>query len=130
MAAMVKDFLETLLNELKTVAKTETIFGEPIQVGDRTFIPVSKVTLGLGAGGGEGEAPEEHGKKVGGGGVGGGGGVSVNPIAVIVIDAEGVKALSFGKGAGWEKLIEAVPTLLGKIKEMKEAKEAKAEGEE
>jgi len=127
---MVKDFVEILLSELKTVAKTETIFGEPVQVGDRTFIPVSKVSLGLGAGGGEGEAPGGQGKKPGGGGVGGGGGVSVHPIAVIVIDAEGVKALSFGRGAGWEKLIEAVPSLLEKVKGLKEAHKAKAEGEE
>jgi uncharacterized spore protein YtfJ len=61
-----------------------TVFGDPVTQGDRTVIPVARVTAnyGFGAGSGQGEGDEEHQRGSGGGG-GGGGRVKASPIGYI-----------------------------------------------
>ena len=46
------DLIKTLLDGFKAVAKTETIVGEGIKVGEYMVLPVSKISLGIGAGAG------------------------------------------------------------------------------
>ncbi|MCL2844425.1 MAG: sporulation protein [Chitinivibrionia bacterium] len=71
----VNDTLATLLNELKHIAKSETVFGEPFVSGKTTVIPVSKISCGFAAGG--------SGKKEGLSTTGGG--IQVIPVALITI---------------------------------------------
>jgi uncharacterized spore protein YtfJ len=67
-------------------ARTETIYGEPRQIGDVTIIPVGKVTVNFGFGGGRGKGPNEGNESSPEGeGAGGGGRVTVSPVAVIRI---------------------------------------------
>ena len=60
------EIIGKLMEELRTIAKTETILGEGVQVGEFTLIPVSKISLGLGAGAGQGSESKKAGE---GGGV-------------------------------------------------------------
>ncbi len=112
-----KELIKSILDELKAVAKTETIVGDPITIEGKTIIPVCKITLGFGAGGGSGGAKE----KGEGLGSGGGGGVAVYPAAFIVIKGEEVSLLGVKPGR-WEHVLEAIPTLIDKFKEMKKEK--------
>jgi len=116
-----EEMLYKLMAEFKDTAQTKTIIGEPIQVAGKTIIPVSKVFMGFG--GGYGEDPQEK----AGGGSGAGGGVSVSPVALIVIDEEGVSVASLTKGFGFDRIVELVPELIEKIGEA--AKKHKEEGE-
>ena len=47
---LAQDILKGLIEELKTLAKTETIVGSPFSAGEFTVIPISRVSLGVGAG--------------------------------------------------------------------------------
>ncbi len=117
MASTAEQILKTLLDEIKTIARTETILGEPINVGNNTIIPVCRILMGFGAGGGEGEIQE----KKGGTGGGGGGGVKVEPAAFIVIKGEEVTVLG-AKPGKLEGLFEAVPGIIEKIQKAKKNK--------
>jgi len=45
------EIINTALEKMQYIAKTETVFGEPIVAGDVTLIPVSRVSIGFAAGG-------------------------------------------------------------------------------
>ncbi len=117
MASTAEAIIKTLMDEIKTIAKTETILGEPINVGNNTIIPVCRIMVGFGAGGGEGEMQEKR----GGSGGGGGGGLKVEPAAFIVIKGEEV-TISGAKPGKLEGLFEAVPGIIEKIQEIKKTK--------
>jgi uncharacterized spore protein YtfJ len=121
-----RELIKSILDELKAIAKTETIVGEPITVGDKTIVPVCKITLGFGAGGGTGGTKE----KGEGTGSGGGGGVVIFPAAFIVIKGDEVSVLGVKPGK-WEYILEAIPGLIDKLKEgRKSRKEKEKEKEE
>lgn len=117
MASTAEAIIKTLMDEIKTIAKTETILGEPINVGNNTIIPVCRIMVGFGAGGGEGEMQEKR----GGSGGGGGGGLKVEPAAFIVIKGEEV-TISGAKPGKLEGLFEAVPGIIEKIQEIKKTR--------
>ena len=117
-----EDMMYKLIAELKDTAKPETIVGAPIEAAGKTIIPVSKVTMGFG--GGYGQEKEE--KR--GGGVGAGGGISVKPVALIVIDEEGVNVASLTKGFGFDKIVELVPELIEKLRGARQEAQEAEEG--
>lgn len=102
-----EDLMKSLLEQLKVIATTETIVGEPFKAGDISIIPVSRVSMGIGVGGG--------GQSQKGEGVGGGGGVKVEPIAFLVVKDHSVSLLNVGKGKGLDALYEKVPELIDKV---------------
>jgi len=104
------EIIGKLMEELRTVAKTETILGKEFQAGDFTLIPVSKISLGFGAGGGKGTED----KKAGEGG-GGGGGVCVTPIAFIAIKGGEITFHGIKKGGCLDAFFEQLPELAEKI---------------
>ena len=88
MANNVVDILKGVVGELKEVARSETIIGEPVTVGDKTVIPIVKISFGFGAGGGQRDSGKAD--QYGGGG---GGGARIEPAAFIIMDADGVSIL-------------------------------------
>ena len=70
----------------------KTVFGDPIQVGGRTIIPVASVSVSGGGGGGSGKDNQTKAK---GKGLGWGGGAGMHieskPIGYIEITEEGAK---------------------------------------
>ena len=72
--------------ELDRLLDTKQVVGEPMTFGGTTLIPLVSLGFGFGAGGGGGAGDEGR-----GGGGGGGGGGGVKPVAVIVVDASGVR---------------------------------------
>jgi len=129
MSNNVVDILKGVVGELRDIAKSETIIGEPVTVGDRTVIPVVKISVGFGAGGGQGEDEKSR----SGFGGGGGGGTKIEPAAFIIIDDKGVSLLPVAKGK-WENIIDTIPGIAKKISKLKDKlkkdKSEKAEEEE
>ncbi|PKK84225.1 MAG: sporulation protein [candidate division Zixibacteria bacterium HGW-Zixibacteria-1] len=111
----VSEILKDIVGELKDIANSQTVVGDPITVGDKTVIPVVKISVGFGAGGGQGETPD----KGGGFGGGGGGGAKIEPSAFIIIDGDRIQLLS-AKPGKLDALVEAVPGLFGKIKDIRD----------
>ena len=114
MSNNVVDILKGVVGELREIARSETIIGEPVTVGDRTVIPIVKISVGFGAGGGQGEMEKDR----AGFGGGGGGGAKIEPAAFIIIDADGAKLLPAAKGK-WDAIIDAVPGFANKISKLK-----------
>ena len=104
-----KDLITTLLEGFKAVAKTETIVGEGIKVGEFTVLPVSKISLGIGAGAGT-----EQIKTSGGSGGVGGGGICVDPIAFLVVKEGEVSIISL------RRMPAVIESFFGKIPDMME----------
>jgi uncharacterized spore protein YtfJ len=117
--------INLLFERLESFIKSKTIFGESIQVGDTTLIPVVDVSFGLGGGGGDGTDAK------GSSGVGGGTGIGAkaSPTAIIVIKGTDVQVLSIKKSSGLEKLIELVPNIVSEVKSHKEEKKQEAAAE-
>jgi uncharacterized spore protein YtfJ len=110
MVSVASEIIGKLMEELKTVAKTETILGQEIRVGEFTLIPVSRISLGVGAGGGKGTDKQKAGE-----GGGGGGGVMVTPIAFIVIKGGEIFFHGIKRGGALEGLFEHLPEITEKI---------------
>lgn len=83
-SGLMERIIEGVVGKALTHADVRTVFGDPVTQGDRTIIPVARVTAnyGFGAGSGQGEGKEEHQRGSGGGG-GGGGRVKASPIGYI-----------------------------------------------
>ena len=92
------------MEELRSVARTETILGQEIKVGELLADSRVPVSLGLGAGGGQGS----DNKKTGEGG-GGGGGVVVTPIAFIVSKGEDISFHALKPGGSWTASLNSCP---------------------
>ena len=109
MTSSVETLIERVLGELHCIVQTETVIGTPVQAGELTIIPVSKISFGFGAGGGQ----------AGTGQSGTGGGASVEPIAFLIVDASGkVQIMTLtDKEVGWGQIAALVPEAVDKIKQ-------------
>lgn len=108
----VEGLFKTAVDEIERMLNSKTVVGEAMTVEGNTLIPLISVGFGFGAGGGTGKASK--GEEGTGGGTGAGGGVK--PVALIVINADGVKVEPI-KGAAasvLEKVAEACATMCGK----------------
>lgn len=126
----VDSLVKTTLGEIEKVLSTRTVVGEPITVEGATLIPLISVGFGFGAGGasGKGEAKQ----KGEGSGGGTGGGAWVKPIAIIIIDKEGVRIepIRGGLVTAIEKIGETIPQMIERCMEkgMEKWGERKKEG--
>lgn len=108
-----EEILKGLIGELKDLAKTETIVGAPITMGEYVIVPISRVSLGVGAGGGIGESDGKNVNRGGSGqGGGGGGGIRVNPVALVAVHGSELAVHRLGAGGSLGRTVERVPDLL------------------
>ncbi len=123
----VEKLIKTTLGEIEKVLDAKTVVGEPITIEGTTLIPLMSVGFGFAAGGGKGKGETKETAEGGGSGSGGGGGVK--PIAVIVIDKDGVRIepIKGGMATAIEKLSETIPDIAAKLTE--KWGERKKEGE-
>jgi uncharacterized spore protein YtfJ len=123
----IEKLVKTTLGEIEKVLDSKTVVGEPIVIEGTTLIPLMSVGFGFAAGGGAGKGETKETAEGGGSGSGGGGGVK--PIAVIVIDKDGVRIepIKGGMATAIEKLSETIPDIVAKLTE--KWGERKKEGE-
>ena len=93
-----------------------TIVGDPIKAADGSVIlTVSKVSFGFVAGSEFGKSRTFRPSSI----WRSGGGVSINPVAFLVINGDGVKVLHLDKQTHViDKIIELAPQAVDKVKEM------------
>ena len=116
------------MEKIREMVDVNTIIGDPIASPDgTTIIPISKVSFGFVSGGSD--LPVQSAAKFAGGA---GAGVTVKPQAFIVIKRDGdVKLMEMGsKSSPVESVIDAVPGLIEKVKELIPAKNKEEKEEE
>jgi uncharacterized spore protein YtfJ len=116
----VESLLKATLAETERILSTRTVVGEPINVEGQTIIPLVAVGFGFGAGGGSGKDPKTARLEALGAGSGAGGGVT--PVAVIIVNKDGVRLESVRRGAA--NVVEKVGEAVGKIIEKRGEKPA------
>jgi uncharacterized spore protein YtfJ len=113
----VEKLVKTTLGEIEKVLDSKTVVGEPITIEGTTLIPLMSVGFGFAAGGGSGKGETKE--TTDGGGSGSGGGAGLRPIAIIVIDKDGVRIepIKGGMATAIEKLSETMPDIAARITE-------------
>lgn len=132
------DIINASLEKVKEFTSAETVIGEPITVGDRTIIPVSRITMGFASGGVDyaGKKSRETAPKPNNFGGGGGTGVNITPIAFLVLGEDGSTELlpitGYEETSSVDKittLIERSPDILSRLKEVFSRKKKKETGD-
>jgi uncharacterized spore protein YtfJ len=136
----VKELLELVTGKLETVAQSDAVVGEAIELGGVTLVPLTRISLGFALGGGEGEGqgfgPGAHaGRKRGAGpqgkGIGGGtgGGARVRPVGVAIFSTDGVEILPIKDKKGLlDRIFDKVPELMEMVKEATEGTSGRSGG--
>ncbi|MFW5960067.1 MAG: GerW family sporulation protein [Chitinivibrionales bacterium] len=100
--------LKSSIEQIKWLSKTDTIFGDPIEIGGSTLVPVSKVSAGFAAGGSGAKDGKDS-------GAGTGGGVQITPVALISVKDGKVSIHSLQKGARLGDMLAKTPELFDKL---------------
>lgn len=102
----IEKLFDKAVGEIERMLNTKTVVGEPMTIEGNTLIPLINVGFGFGVGGGEGSEPKKGSGH--GGGTGGGGGVK--PVALVVINEDGVRVepIKSGTASVLEKVAETV----------------------
>ncbi len=111
------EIIRAITGEMQKSLSARTVVGDPISIEGKTIVPLVSVGMGFGAGTGSGKEQTS-------GGGGGGGGMGMKPVAVIIIDAQGVRVerLKSPKSSLMEQLAGAVPKLAESMPGKKEKK--------
>lgn len=122
----VESLLKTALAEVEQMLNTKTVIGEPITIEGNTLIPLVSIGFGYGAGGGSGKGDEPMKGEGSGAGTGGGGGI--RPVAIIIINKDGVRVEPIKSGAtsAFEKIGDAIGKCMESHTPGKEEKKGKS----
>jgi uncharacterized spore protein YtfJ len=90
--AKVAKTLHSLGDQLQIGASVRNVYGDPVDVGGRTVIPIARVSYGFGAGGGARGSEEAESER---GGSGGGAGMSARPVGALEITEAGTRFIPF-----------------------------------
>ena len=109
--------IKTTMQEIEKMLSGKTVAGEPIVVDGNTIIPLVSIGFGFGAGGGAGKEGASGKGEGEGGGAGGGGGVK--PVAILIINKDGVRLepIKTGTSSVLEKIVETAGQFAKKSKE-------------
>lgn len=91
-----QEILQSMAERFASTASVKQVFGEPIERGGRTIVPVARVKyrLGAGYGGGEQEGAAVD-RPLAAGGGGGGGVVKAKAVGALEITQDGVRFIRF-----------------------------------
>ena len=123
----VNKIMENTLDKMREMVDDSTIIGEPIQTGNTTLIPVSKVSYGFTSGGTD--LPSKQNAELFGGG--GGGGITISPVAFIVIQNDKVRMMQINNySSSADRAIAMIPELVDQISQLVKAKDEPAQAED
>lgn len=101
-----KSILDNFLPQLKSLIKSETVFGEPYTIDDITLIPINSVRVGFGFGAGDATKKMDA--------SGGGAGVLLTPVAFVVV-RDGDVSIHSLHGGTIENVMDKVPDALDRL---------------
>lgn len=116
----VERLLKGTVEELDRLLNAKNVLGEPIVQGEATLVPLVSYGFGFGAGGGG----QTGGGAEAGQGAGTGAGGGIKPVAIAVIDPDGVRLHPIKTGGA--SLVESVGEVIGTVVDKATAKKAGA----
>lgn len=120
-----ESIVTTTMGEIEKMLNTKTVVGDPIMIDGKTMIPLISVGFGFGAGFGSGKASMKEAQE--GIGSGTGGGAGIKPVAVIIIDKDGVRIESI-KGSMASAMEKAVESAVHMLERRQGGSQTKEEG--
>ena len=114
-----QEMISQITQFMKSEAKTQTVVGEPFQLGEFSCIPVIRVGMGFGTGGGE----SDDSKKVHGEGAGVGAGMGIEPIGFLVSRNDKIDFVNTKTNKGLSAAFEKVPDLIEKFMSTRKTEE-------
>lgn len=113
----INELMSTTMEKIKTMMDFNTIIGEPIQTGDVTLIPVSKLSFGLVGGGSDFVTKNQKPGMDNTFGGGSGASAKLEPVAFVIIRGESVKLLPVAPPPATtaDRIIETVPEVVDKV---------------
>ena len=123
----VEKLLRTTADELEKMLSSKSVMGEPITIGDTTIVPLRSAGFSFGTAGGGGKGGEKDKGEGAGEGAGTGGAGGVKPVAVLIIDKNGVRIEPM-KGS-MAQLAEQLTAAVPKVEEAIRGKKSKASSE-
>ena len=121
------DLMSTAMEKIRTMVDANTIIGTPIQTGEVTLIPVSRLSFGIASGGSDfvtkNQKPEQDNS------FGGGSGASarLDPVAFLIIPGDSVPLLPVmpSPGSTVDRMIEVVPEVVDRVTDFIERQQEK-----
>ena len=106
----IQDLMGVTMEKMREMVDVQTIIGDPIVVSDKvTIVPVSKVSYGFASGGSD--LPVKTNPK--------GAGVSIQPVAFLVVQEDGVRLLQMDEGSdALSSAIRSVPEVVDRLGSM------------
>ena len=110
------DLMETTMENVKNILKTDTVVGDPITTPDGiTLVPISRISVGFGGGGVEFGAARKDGTQPYGGG--NATGVKIDPIGFLVIKDGVIRMVNITPPANntVDRIIDLVPQVIDRV---------------
>jgi uncharacterized spore protein YtfJ len=105
----IENLVKGTANEMEKLLASKTVVGDPIVIEGNTIIPLISLGFGFGAGGGTGSGKADAGQAGEGTGGGTGGGGGVKPVAIIIVNQDGVRVEPVrGNPSGLERIGDAI----------------------
>ena len=115
------------MEKIRTMVDANTIIGTPIQTGDVTLIPVSRLSFGIASGASDFTTKNQKPEADNSFGGGSGASAKLEPVAFLIIREESVKLLPVAPPPATtvDRVIEAVPEVVDKVTEFWEKQQEK-----
>ncbi len=119
------------MEKIRSMVDANTIIGTPIQTGEVTLIPVSRLSFGIASGGSDFVTKNQKPDGDSSFGGGSGAGAKLEPVAFLIIRGESVKLLPVAPPPAntVDRVIETVPEVVDKVTGFIEKQQAKKEAE-
>lgn len=111
------ELMSTTMQRIREMVDVNTIIGQPIQAGEVTLIPVSKVSFGFASGGTDWAGKNQKTDAANAFGGGAGSGVNIVPVAFLVVKGDLVRMLPISSQPtnSVERIIDMVPEVVDKV---------------
>lgn len=122
----INEMMSTTMEKIRSMMDANTIIGDPIQTGEVTLIPVSRLSFGFASGGSDFVTKNQKPENTFGGGSGAS--AKMEPVAFLIIKGDSVKLLPVDPPPATtvDRVIEVVPEVVEKVTDFLE-KQKKAD---
>jgi len=120
MAHPVSELMQSTMEKIREMMDSNTVVGQPIEVGDVTVVPVCKISIGYASGGTDFAQKSQKANKDNSFGGGAGMGVNITPVSFLVVNQGNVRMISVEQPAATpvDKVIDLVPNVVDKVSAM------------
>ena len=125
----IDDLMSTTMQKLREIADVNTIVGKPIQAGNVTITPISRLTVGFASGGSDFVSKNQKPEADNSFGGGSGAGMNLSPVAFLIVKGDTVKLMPVAPPAATtvDRVVEMVPEVVDKVTDFIEKQQAKGQ---